>query len=138
MFLLKKRLAKVQQYPASNLFRPQAGGDGGGLREDNELQGLSLGDSEGEGDEVQVDEGGEVVEQEPPARLRTKECGNNKAPGGHRKVFARFGRRRTHNEELCVASCGVILGRATFYGAEGPNSVRVSSHSGNCVTRFLS
>jgi hypothetical protein len=36
-----------------------------------------------------------------------------------------FGRRRTHNEELCVASCGVILGRATCYGSEAPNGVRV-------------
>ncbi|KAJ7457135.1 hypothetical protein B0H11DRAFT_1738737 [Mycena galericulata] len=43
---------------------------------------------------------------------------------GNRSVRARFGRRRTHNEELCVASCGVILGRATFYGSEAPNGVR--------------
>ncbi|KAF8580189.1 hypothetical protein K439DRAFT_1267774, partial [Ramaria rubella] len=41
------------------------------------------------------------------------------------EVFARFGRRQTHNEQLCVASCGVILARAMFYGAEGPNSVRL-------------
>jgi hypothetical protein len=46
---------------------------------------------------------------------------------GNRKVRARFGRRRTHNEELCVASCGVILGRATFYGSEAPNGVRVGT-----------
>ncbi|KAF8054208.1 hypothetical protein FPV67DRAFT_1569119 [Lyophyllum atratum] len=39
-------------------------------------------------------------------------------------VRARFGRRRTHSEQLCVASCGVILGRATFYGSEAPNGVR--------------
>ena len=66
-------------------------------------------------DEVLVSAEGAMVE----------DCGD-KDGGGHRKVFARFGRRRTHNEELCVASCGVILGHATFYGAEGPNSVRVS------------
>jgi hypothetical protein len=53
------------------------------------------------------------------------EC-NQKPKEGLRKVFTRFGRRCTHNEELCVASCGIILGCATFYGAEGPNSVRVS------------
>ena len=137
MFLLKKRLVKVQQYPASNLFQPQVGSDGGRLREDNELQGLSLGNSEGEGDEVQVNEGGEVVEQESPAHLCTRGCGDNKAPGGHSKVFAHFGCRHTHNEELFVASCGIILGQATFYGAGGPNSVRVSSHSGHCLTCFL-
>ncbi|KAF8576463.1 hypothetical protein K439DRAFT_1664598 [Ramaria rubella] len=36
---------------------------------------------------------------------------DDKPAGGHRR--------------LCVASCGVILGRATFYGAEGLHSVRV-------------
>lgn len=45
---------------------------------------------------------------------------------GNKTLRARFGRKRTHNEELCVASCGVILGRATFYGSEAPNGVRVS------------
>ncbi|KAF6743134.1 hypothetical protein DFP72DRAFT_994087 [Ephemerocybe angulata] len=45
--------------------------------------------------------------------------------GGNQVLKARFGRRRTHNEELCVASCGVILGRATFYGSEAPNGVRL-------------
>jgi hypothetical protein len=49
----------------------------------------------------------------------------DKPEGGNRAVRARFGRRRTHNEELCVASCGVILGRATFFGSEAPNGVRV-------------
>ncbi|KAF8060174.1 hypothetical protein FPV67DRAFT_1609768 [Lyophyllum atratum] len=49
---------------------------------------------------------------------------NDKPETGNRTLRARFGRRRTHNEELCVASCGVILGRATFYGSEAPNGVR--------------
>ncbi|KAJ6479711.1 hypothetical protein C8R45DRAFT_1101158 [Mycena sanguinolenta] len=49
---------------------------------------------------------------------------DGKPETGNRTVRARFGRRRTHNEELCVASCGVILGRATFYGSEAPNGVR--------------
>ena len=38
---------------------------------------------------------------------------------GKKKLKAHFGQRHTHNEQLCVASCGIILGRATFYGAEG-------------------
>ncbi|EIW62432.1 uncharacterized protein TRAVEDRAFT_114826, partial [Trametes versicolor FP-101664 SS1] len=37
---------------------------------------------------------------------------------GNTKPRARFGRRRTHNEQLVVATCGVILGRATMYGSE--------------------
>ena len=52
------------------------------------------------------------------------DCGG-KSAGGNQKFRARFGRRRTHNDELCVASCGVILGRTTFYGSEAPSAVRV-------------
>jgi hypothetical protein len=51
---------------------------------------------------------------------------DGKSEQGNKSLRARFGRKRTHNEELCVASCGVILGRATFYGSEAPNGVRVS------------
>ncbi|KZT62164.1 hypothetical protein CALCODRAFT_418449, partial [Calocera cornea HHB12733] len=36
---------------------------------------------------------------------------------------ARFGRNRTHNEQLIVRPCGVIVGRGTFYGAEALGSV---------------
>jgi len=51
---------------------------------------------------------------------------DEKPEQGNKSLRARFGRKWTHNEELCVASCGVILGRATFYGSEAPNGVRVS------------
>jgi hypothetical protein len=34
----------------------------------------------------------------------------DKPEGGNRRPRARFGRRRTHNEELCVATCGLIYG----------------------------
>ncbi|EIW51585.1 uncharacterized protein TRAVEDRAFT_137153 [Trametes versicolor FP-101664 SS1] len=37
---------------------------------------------------------------------------------GNRRVRARFGRRRTHNEQLIVRPCGIITARETFYGAE--------------------
>ena len=43
------------------------------------------------------------------------------------KLKAEFGRRRTHNEQVIVYPCGMILLRETFYGAEGPGSVIVSS-----------
>ncbi|KAF7976972.1 hypothetical protein HWV62_5047 [Athelia sp. TMB] len=49
----------------------------------------------------------------------------NKPESGNQRIRARFGRRRTHNEQLCVATCGVIFGRATMYGSEGVNGVRV-------------
>ncbi|KII92428.1 hypothetical protein PLICRDRAFT_134020 [Plicaturopsis crispa FD-325 SS-3] len=49
---------------------------------------------------------------------------DGKPEAGNEKVRARFGRRRTHNEELCVGSCGMVLGRGTFFGSEAPNGVR--------------
>lgn len=115
MFQLKARLQKVHQtvsraqnngvpFPANEDPTPTAEDDTSSTSDPDEA-------------EVVVDEHGEVLDQE---------C-SEKPAEGLRKAFARFGRRRTHNEELCVASCGVILGRATFYGAEGPNSVRVST-----------
>ncbi|KAL0563749.1 hypothetical protein V5O48_018314 [Marasmius crinis-equi] len=44
---------------------------------------------------------------------------------GNTQFKARFGQKWTHNEQLCVASCGVILGRATFFGSKAPNGVRL-------------
>lgn len=49
-----------------------------------------------------------------------------KSEKGNRTLRAQFGRRRSHNEELCVASCGVIHGRQRFFNSEAPNGVRVS------------
>jgi hypothetical protein len=34
---------------------------------------------------------------------------------------------RTHNEQLVVACCGVILGRGTMFGAEAISGVKVSN-----------
>jgi len=50
---------------------------------------------------------------------------NGKPETGNRTVKACFGCKRTHNEQLCIGSCGVILGRATFYGSEALNGVRI-------------
>ncbi|KAH8078731.1 hypothetical protein BXZ70DRAFT_901892 [Cristinia sonorae] len=47
----------------------------------------------------------EQVDSDPKIRLR-----------------AQFGRRRTHNEQVLVAPCGVIIARTTFYGAEAIGS----------------
>ncbi|KAF8057809.1 hypothetical protein FPV67DRAFT_1677039 [Lyophyllum atratum] len=40
-----------------------------------------------------------------------------------KKVRAQFGRKRSHNEQIIVAPCGMIIARETFYGAEGVASV---------------
>lgn len=41
------------------------------------------------------------------------------------RICAQFGRRRTHNEQLFVAPCGIIVARETFYHAEALYSVIV-------------
>ena len=46
--------------------------------------------------------------------------------GGRQGLKAQFGQRHTHNEQLFVASCGIILARETFYNAEVIGSVIVS------------
>ena len=47
----------------------------------------------------------------------------------HKKIRAKFTRSRTHNEQLAVAPCGMILGRDTMFSAEGVASVAVSPSS---------
>jgi len=44
-----------------------------------------------------------------------------------KRVKANFGRKRTHNEQVLVAPCGIILARETFYGAEGISTCAVRS-----------
>jgi hypothetical protein len=45
-----------------------------------------------------------------------------------KKIRAQFGRKRSHNEQIIVCPCGIILARETFYGAEGVASVVVSAY----------
>ncbi|KAJ7168381.1 hypothetical protein C8R43DRAFT_877227 [Mycena crocata] len=48
---------------------------------------------------------------------------DGKSETGNRTLRAYFGARRTHNEQLIMRSCGVILSRATFFGSEAISSV---------------
>lgn len=61
------------------------------------------------------------VELDCPDKAET----GNVAPQKSQKIQISLGRCWTHNEELCVGCCGMIFGRATFYGSEAPNAVRV-------------
>lgn len=45
------------------------------------------------------------------------------------KVCVRWARRQTHNEQLIVRPCGVIVARQTMFGAEGITAVKVSKFS---------
>lgn len=38
-------------------------------------------------------------------------------------------RSRTHNDQLIVSTCGIVLARETFFNSESPSAVRVSHHS---------
>jgi hypothetical protein len=42
----------------------------------------------------------------------------SKPETGNRKLRALFGRRRTHNEQIMVRPCGIIIARQTFFGSE--------------------
>lgn len=52
---------------------------------------------------------------------------DGKPDGGNRKLWAFFGRRRTHNEQLLMRPCGVIIAHATFFGSEVVSAVNVRS-----------
>lgn len=47
------------------------------------------------------------------------------APSGKKKIRAKFGRTQTHNEQIIVAPCGMIIARETFYHAESITAVVV-------------
>jgi hypothetical protein len=73
------------------------------------------------------DVGGILDADDDPDSEAESEQDVPKSDEGNRKVKARFGRRRTHNEQLIVCCCGVIAARATMYGAEAITGVAVRS-----------
>jgi len=101
MFQLRRRLERVNSYQTHNALAMGSDSNKG------------VDDFEGSG-----------VGEDQDTEVSVDDCGG-KPSTGNQRVRARFGRRRTHNDELCVASCGVILGRTTFYGSEAPSAVRV-------------
>jgi hypothetical protein len=50
---------------------------------------------------------------------------NSEAAARKPRIRAQFGRRRTHNEQLFVAPCGMIIACETFFHAEALYSVIV-------------
>jgi len=66
------------------------------------------------------DDDGIIIEAENMAL----EC-DGKSEQGNKKLRAYFGRRRTHNEQIIMRPCGVIVSRATFYGSEAISAVNV-------------
>jgi len=61
------------------------------------------------------------------------------APSSQQKLQAQFGRKHTHNEQIIVALCGIILAQETFYGAEAVATVVVHgiSHSFSSIDPYI-
>jgi hypothetical protein len=51
----------------------------------------------------------------------------SKPEAGNRKIRALFGRRRTHNEQIMIRPCGIIVARQTFFGSETTPQTVVSA-----------
>ncbi|KAJ7118529.1 hypothetical protein C8R43DRAFT_1137271 [Mycena crocata] len=59
-----------------------------------------------------------------PVEVDDEAC-DGKPESGNRKLRAIFGGRRTHNEQLIMRTCGVILSRATLFGSEAVSAVNL-------------
>jgi len=68
-------------------------------------------------DEVQLDDS----EEDPACQEKDED--------GKRRLRARFGRRRSHNEQIMVRPCGIIVSRTTFFGSETTPQTIVCSNS---------
>jgi hypothetical protein len=116
MFQLKERLAyhrrRIVDKDESFLADPLLGAAMATLDEDVQ-----------EDNEVDIEA---EVETSGDHETSSKATCKKKNENQHKKVKATFGRKRTHNEELVVMSCGIIVGRASFYGSEAANGVLVS------------
>ena len=75
-------------------------------------------------------------DDEVSVELEGNHC-DEKAPEGNRKIRAYFGKRRTHNEQLIMRPCGVIISRATFYGSEAISSVNVRCNHDFLLLQYL-
>lgn len=70
---------------------------------------------------VSYEEGGSTQRAGRPGQGEGERSQND----GKKRLRAQFGRKRTHNEQIIIAPCGVIIARTTFYGAEAIGSVVV-------------
>lgn len=121
MFQLKHRLERVKISQTHDSLPPAISND------DDLPELIAPDDDDDEHDWEELGEGSGIYGEEMDTLIDEHGLCDGKPESGNKSVRARFGRRRTHNEELCVGSCGVILGRATFFGSEAPNGVRVSN-----------
>lgn len=77
--------------------------------------------AEAEGYNLSEDESSDDGEDEAEIEIEDEASSTKQV----KKLKAQFGRRYTHNEQLFVRPCGVIIGRATMFGSEGQAEVVV-------------
>lgn len=56
-----------------------------------------------------------------------KKTGRSGGSGKAKSILGSFTRKWTHNEQLMVRPCGIVIGRATFYASENMIGVRVGN-----------
>ncbi|KAF8582316.1 hypothetical protein K439DRAFT_1647640 [Ramaria rubella] len=105
MFQLRRRLAKNFRYNSDDLtiFSGNQAVDADGEMLDRDEEDNV--DDDEEVDETVGGNKGSILKNSVTAM----DC-DDKPAGGYRRVFSCFGHCRTHNEQLCVACCGMILG----------------------------
>jgi hypothetical protein len=85
------------------------------------------------GDDVHAEPNDDNNDQMPPVEpydpvetgIELMEDGGLVNGARPKKIRAQFGRKHTHNEQIMVAPCGMILARSTFFGAEAVSTVVV-------------
>jgi hypothetical protein len=118
MFQLKERLARNRErLTGKSTLAPFQGAAAAALKVPTGLDDAR--EAVEDDDEVEV-------EAEAESEMEVDEICDGKDKDRRTKLKARFGRKRTHNDELCVYTCGIIAGRTAMYGSEAPNGVRVS------------
>ncbi|KAF7304403.1 hypothetical protein HMN09_00842400 [Mycena chlorophos] len=73
-----------------------------------------------------------TAEEFEEMEILSGDCPATKDPNGNRKIRALFGRRKSHNEQIIVRPCGMIIARATFFGSETVTQTAVGAFT--CLT----
>lgn len=71
--------------------------------------------------------GEEKRRKDKATKKRRRDASTNEGPTqtAGKKLPGSFSRKWTHNEQLMVRLCGIVIGRATFYTSEAISAVRV-------------
>lgn len=117
-FQLQERLQRTRMAGASTA--------GGGAASSGEIAVNSNDWDDADEDAFEIDPNGQALPAGSGPASQMPQAGSTPSRPATR-VRAEFGRKRTHNEQIIVAPCGVIIARATFYGAEAIGSVAVIS-----------